>query len=211
MKVFLLRAVRLAPLLAAFFLGACATGRSTTTDRTAVEEALLSESAERALVKMSGDRLFYNRCFIEDSELKAPDKEYVLSALRLRMAKLGMHPVAKQEDADIIIYPRAGMAGIDDSGTLIGIPAIPLVVPGGGSVTTPELALFKRAKQIGRTKLGLYGIDAKSRFIAFDFDRQSGQAYYTRWTLLFIITFASTDLIDPYHTWPNSKKQTEAH
>lgn len=176
----------------------CSTGKITTTERSAVEMALISESVSRTLTKLTGPTLYYQRAYIDDSELEAPDKTFIVSSLRLHLGKMGMHVVDDKDQADVIIHPRAAIAAMDDSSFLLGIPEIPIPIPGSGTVHLPEVAFFKRNKQIGVNRMGLYGIDAKDNSLAFDMGNAASTAYYTRWSLLIFISFRTTDLSAPY-------------
>ena len=62
-------------------------------------------------------------------------------------------------EAEIIVEARSSGVGIDKSDTMLGIPAIPIPVPGVGTFSTPELPVFKRALQHGRAGISLTGFE----------------------------------------------------
>jgi hypothetical protein len=227
-----LLAIILVPILAV----ACASSSTSTTPRTAVEQALLSESAEAAINQISEDNLFFYKRFIfggvpateevtvtpvgeetrrlstRDVEFEAYDRPFLLSELRRRLTQHGMQWVRNPTEADVIVFPRSAVAAIDESRVLIGVPEIPLPIPSstatGGFLKTPELALFRLHEQQAYTRLGVYGIDAKDGSLAFDLGTRSSMRYYNRWVILAIITFRTTNLTDPHRktTEPNPPK-----
>ena len=203
----------------------CFTGTSTTTPRTATEQALLTASAEAAIAKFEEHPIYFYKRFVFASqptatetisdgdrvsridrygppEFVAYERDFILSELRLRFLRHGMHAVDRREDADVIVYPRAAVAAIDEDKFLIGIPSIPLPIPsgevGGAVIKTPELALFRRNEQIGRARLGVYGVDARDGTLAFDLGIVSENRNYVTWTILTLINFSTTNLEEPY-------------
>jgi len=184
--------------LVSMFLSGCHTGKTTTTVRGTVEMALIAESTDRAIAGLAPIDTLPRKAFFDDSLFAATDKEYVISSLKLDLLTKGVALLPKADDADVVVHPRAAISAIDDSSFLIGIPSIPLPIPGAGVLGTPELAIFKRAKQIGRAKLGTYGVDAKTNKLVFDTGLNSAKAYYTRWVLFQFITWRTTDIEDPY-------------
>lgn len=185
-------------MLMGIFLSACTTSKVTTTPRSAVEMALMSESAELALLGLRGDLPTGARFYLDTSEFEAVDEEFVLSTLRLELLRQGLLAVEEREEADVIVIPRTAISAIDENSSLIGIPDLPIPVPGVGVIQTPEIALFKRAKQIGLTRLGYYGLNQGDSSLAFDAGTASGRSTYTRWTVLFMISFRTTNLSEPY-------------
>ena len=176
----------------------CTTSVSTRTDRTAVEMALISRSAERTVesftvpADMAGTKFF-----IKTDEFKAVDQEWSLSQIRRLLLNGGMNEVA-EDDADVVIIPSAAIAAMDEASFLIGVPSLPIPVPNVGSIKTPEIALLGRQKQMGLTRLGIYAMDKEDGSMAHDFGTESAQNYYSRWTVLFFISFSVTDLDEPH-------------
>lgn len=195
-------------LLATIVVGAlagCSTTTTSTTPRTAVEIALLTEVGEDSVSQLGVDgNIFYNRFYIEIDEFDTYEKEYMVSALRRRLLQHGMHSVMEPSEADVIVHARSGVLAIDESRTLIGIPEIPLPIPSTGGtgsfVSTPELALFRRHVQIARSRLSVYGTETITNGMAFDMGTTTSQRYYTRWVFLAFISFRTTNLGPPYRT-----------
>lgn len=86
--------------------------------------------------------------------------EFVQGELRDRLLQLGAGLVTDVEAAEIIVEARSPGLGIDDSRTMLGLPSIPLPIPGVGLFNTPELAVIDYKKQHGKAGLSITGIDA---------------------------------------------------
>ncbi len=198
-----MRAVAVFPLiLTVLLVSACSTSKVSTTPRSAVEMAILSESAEKALYQLRGGLPTGKRFYLNTSEFEASDEEFVLSTLRLELLRQGMFAVEDSEDADVVIIPRTAISAIDEGSTLIGIPEFPIPVPTVGVINTPEIALFKRMKQEAVTRIGYYGINREDASLAFDKGTGAASSTYTRWRVLFVISFRTTDLSEPYRRVP---------
>ena len=179
-------------------LTGCMMARSSTTERTAVEQALLSQAAEETIQSLDygdyGQRVY----FIKKDHFEAVDEKYILAVLNRELLRAGLREADREEEADLWVYPYVAHAGIDGSSFLIGIPEFPLIIPGMGSLTIPEMALFKYKSQIGRNRMGFYAKDPKNDGFVSSTGLESSQKYYNRWTILFLINFRTTDLKAPH-------------
>lgn len=179
-------------------LSGCSTTRTTTTTRTAVEQALLSQTAKQVVDEMDFTPLAGKSFFIKEEKFEAADGKYVLAALHEHLLESDLRMAAKEEEADVLIYPRVAAAGIDDTSSFIGLPSIPVYIPGAGGVTIPEMSLYKSHRQQGRNRMGVHGQYCANGELAISLPETAKQCYYTRWTLLFIISFRTTDLEKPF-------------
>ncbi|MBI1289767.1 hypothetical protein GC173_00790 [bacterium] len=184
-------------LIAVATFAGCSTSRTTTTPRTAIEQALVSQSAEWALEKFEDPNMSGKTFTFDDSQFDAVDKAFSLSALRLQLLKFGLKE-AKADEAELIARPRSAVSSIDDSSFLIGIPELPIIIPGAGSVSIPEIALLGYNKQIGMNRMGMYAAERESGSLAHDFGISASRAHYVRWRVLFFISFRHTNLEEPY-------------
>ena len=185
-------------------LSGCAATRTTTTPQTAVEQALLSQAVEQSVeslnVKGQEGRTFY----VQGDEifaLSAKDEfgaSYVAEAITHRLLSAGMHLASGPDEAEIVVYPRVHFVAVDDRESLLGIPSIPLPIPGVGTVNTPEIALFKFHGQYGRARLSLFAVDEESGQLLFDAASQPTQKHYSRWTVLVILGWRTTNLGSPF-------------
>jgi hypothetical protein len=192
---------RLTMLLLSMILAGLASGcgglRTTTTEKTALERAIMWQSLDPALAAIDPGA-GRNRTFtLVTEEVDTEYEKVLISRARQEMLLNGYRVAADPETADIVVHVRADYAGIDDSNFLVGLPSIPIVTPAGG-LETPELALFKRDSQRARNRLSLYGIDRNTGELLFDDTAQGTQTYFTRWRILFLIGFRTTNLEKPF-------------
>jgi hypothetical protein len=178
--------------------GCVAKARVTHTERTAVEQALLAEAAESALSRLKWPAQLEGQTFRLDVEgLEKPDKHFLFASLERKLLIQGMLLAPKPEEADIAVTPRIPHVGTDHYVFFLGIPSIPLITL-GGSISTPELALFKRDMQTGRNRMGVHAFNVKTGKMVVDMPEQSSQRHYTQYTLLFFIHWRKTDLDEPF-------------
>jgi hypothetical protein len=181
-------------LLVAAALTGCATSRKTTTERTAVEQALLSQSGEATIAQLVIDGLEGTRFVVEAERFEAVDEEHLLAVLERRLIELGMIPASDVASAEIIVRPSVANAGIDDSGWFIGIPEIPFGFPGVGRVSLPEVVLLAREAQSGRNRMQVHALDAETHAPRFVSEYLASERHYNRWKFLFIFSFRRTNL-----------------
>lgn len=177
----------------------CGTFRTTVTPRTALEQALLSHSVHTTLESMNLPDLRNKTYTLDPTWVQAVDEEFILTSINEKLLESGLRAAADPAKAEITIFPRIAFMGIDDSSFLLGVPALEVPVPfSGGSFETPELALFKLARQYGRNGMGIYGIERESGELAFSVPISTSQSYHKLWTILFLISFDTSNLPPPY-------------
>lgn len=174
-------------------LAGCSLGRKTDTARTAIEQLLLSTAADRALGGVECKELKGRKVFLDVSNLEAYDKGYVIGSLRDQLGECGVRLVADAKEADVILEARSGALAIDGSEFLLGIPSLPIPVPGAGVLQTPELAFFKKVNQQGVAKFAMNSRDKQTGKQVHSTGPLAGTAYYNRFTILFI-QWKSTDI-----------------
>lgn len=192
------RLIALLPALC--LLAACSTGRITTTSRTAVEQALLSQSVEDTLSKMKLETIAGKTFVVKKDFCSATDSEFLLGALNCRLLELGGSGAddEKSTSTQIVVYPVVAHSAVDDSSLLIGIPDFPLTVPGVGSITIPETAFYKHSIQTGRNRMMVYARERKTGRLVFCTGEISSEKNYERWVVLFLLHFRTTDLKSPH-------------
>lgn len=179
-------------------LSGCTMHRSTTTDRTAIEQALLSASAEEAISRLETPVGEERTVFIDRSDFESVDEGHVLAALSEHFIDSGFRLVSERAEADLVVQPRSLFGGIDENQLLVGIPELPIIVPGAGTLSIPELALFKRHTQRGRHGVASVAINRENGAMAFQQDPAFGDKYYKRWTILVFLSFRTTNLDRPF-------------
>lgn len=183
-------------------ISGCATASKTETPRSATEQLLLSHAVDRAM----GDVFFAfcrgRKVHLDTSAMACVDKEYCVASLHDVLAQAG-GLLSDAKDAEIIIVPRVGALGTDAEDFLLGLPSLPIVVPGTGSMETPEIALFKMDTQTAQAKIRLLAYNAKTKeHIATQ--SAYGDAYFRGYTILFIISFDTSDLPEKSWTYPHT-------
>ena len=138
----------------------CTAVRETQPDRTATEQLILSHAVIDAVRQIKADAVAGKKVMLDLSYLKTVDIEFTKGELRDRLLQLGAELVADIDMAEIIVEARSSGLGIDDSKTMIGIPAIPIPIPSVGIFKTPALPLYKYDKQRGTAGFSLTGIEA---------------------------------------------------
>jgi hypothetical protein len=190
-------------LLAVAALTGCASVRQTDPPTTAEELLLVSTAVDRAVGKLKLDIPPGSRVFVDASNVDVDQSnantamllpKYTIAAVRDQVLRLGYKVVAERKDAEYVVEVRNGGQAIDDKQIILGIPNTTLPVPLTGPITVPELAIFKYHRQHGLSKLGLavYGKDGS---LAYSTGSQFGDSEQKHWTLLFLITFTSHDLV----------------
>ena len=178
----------------------CGSPRMTDTARTGIERLVVSTAAERAVEPMNFKALAGKTVFVDVSQLEGTEKAYALNEIREHLGRAGALMAADKAKADAVAEVRAGALETDSSVFLFGIPAIPIPVPGAGTLTTPELALFKKAKQTGTAKIAINVLDAEGKQLLTT-GRKHGASFFTRWTLLILVNFETTDIPEAKVTW----------
>lgn len=185
-------------LATALMLGSCAATRTTTTTRTAIEEALLTQTAALTIDAFEIPAGTERTLFLDGANLDVPDKEFIITGIRERLLSAAWREVTAREAADVVVIPRADFAATDDARFFVGLPSIPIPFPTVGTVNTPELAIYKNERQYGRNKMRLLAIRRESGALEFVTAPSANQRQYTRWVLLLFITFRTTDLGEPF-------------
>ncbi len=181
-------------LAAVSLLCGCMTSRTTDTERTAVEQLLLSTAADRAIKQMPMTALKGKKVFFDPSNLECYDKPYVVGTIRDMLGAKGALLVNEAEQAEVLVEARSGALAIDRSDSLIGMPSVGVPIPFAGTVQLPEIALFKKITQIAEAKLALHALKTDTGEHILSTGPKSGSAYYNRWWILFIIAFRTTDV-----------------
>ncbi len=132
------------------FTAGCGTRTFTNTDRAAIEQLLLSGAVDNALEKLDIPQLAGKKTYLDFTNLKSYDLEYVKAAVRARFAEIGAHLAEDAKQADYVVEISSGALGTEYKSSILGIPAIP--VP-GSPTPLPELALTRSIEQTGIAKL----------------------------------------------------------
>lgn len=189
----------LATLLVCVVISGCAMNRITTTDRTAVEVALLTQTASEAIGSLVIPADVASKSYsIKEDALDAPEKAFILSELHDKLLSADARVLVGENEPDMIVEPRINFAHLDDDKFLIGIPSVPIPVPGAGTLSTPEIAFFGLETQKGRSRVSLYGYEADTGKRVFSSTATPSEHRFRRYRFLLFFTFRTTTLPDPF-------------
>jgi hypothetical protein len=178
----------------------CTQTTLTAPQRSATEQLLLSTAADRAigstnLAMFDGKKVFFDTTYFDSYDAK-----YVEGAIRDALNRAGALLVRVETNSDVVIEPRAGALSIDAASTLVGVPSSGLPVPLAGTVSIPELALYKTQKQFSLAKLALLAYDTHSGKHYYSSGPLIGKAYNHYYSIIGFITFTSSDIPAKHRT-----------
>lgn len=145
-------------------LAGCGTRTFTNTDRTAIEQLLLSGAVDNALEKVDIPQVAGKSTYLDFTNLQCYEIEYVKTAVRARFAQIGARLTEDANQAEYVAEVTSGAMGTEYKSFLIGIPAIPLP---GSPTPLPELALARKIEQTGIVKLLIF-LHSNGKFAAAD-------------------------------------------
>jgi len=142
-------------------LSGCGTTRTSSTQRTATEQLLISDAVDRAVADINFRALAGQSVFLDDEALhQVVDRQYLASSLRQHILASGCILRERRTDADFVIEARAGAVGTDNHSLLFGVPAmqVPQILPLQGVVPSaiPEVPFAKRQEQRGLAKVAVF-------------------------------------------------------
>ncbi|MBX3746485.1 MAG: hypothetical protein KF833_14350 [Verrucomicrobiae bacterium] len=183
----------------AFLLAGCHSVEVTKPKRTMAEQLLLSTAADRSVEGVDLSVLREKRVFVDDRYFDSVDKPYVIGTIRELISTNGAYLVSSVDRADIVVEPRSGALGIDTRETLFGVPSIPFPIPFAGTVTTPEISIFKSEKADSLGKFALLAYERESGDHVHSSGSMVGVAQFHYYRVLSLIHWRQTDIpeLDP--------------
>lgn len=188
-------------------LTACGTAWENTRPKTTgLEQILISTAADRASDKFAESeegRMVLNhqlgKSYIDATGFDHLDDRYLyaLHSVRRYMSDAGITLVDNVDEADTIIEVAAGALSIDNTGFLLGIPAMGMPIPFAGQLDMPEIALYKSDKNRSIAKFSVSVRDAKTGISKSHSFTTIGTAWSKDWTVLILFEFSSNDLDMP--------------
>ncbi|QSH42075.1 hypothetical protein P0136_04725 [Lentisphaerota bacterium ZTH] len=164
----------------------CLTKNITNTARSSEEQLLCTRAVDLALEKVTFIQVSDRKVFVDNKLLNSVDKEYVLGALRQKLALSGGILIDDKKESDIVVEVFSGCVGTSYTTWLAGIPKSGLPIPLAGTLTIPEIAFYKRERQGGSGKIGITMLDNKTGKSVLDVPLLFGEAYYNRFIIMFI-------------------------
>jgi len=140
----------------------CTSRTFSTTSRTAIEQLLLTRAVDVAMVKFNMPELADKKVFIDFTNLKCYDAEYVKVAVRTRVAQIGSRLTDSAADADLTVEVASGALALEYKHGVIGMPALP--VP-NSPVPLPAMPFYRSTEQTAIVKLLIFVHDS-GKFVA---------------------------------------------
>jgi hypothetical protein len=177
-------------------LWGCTTIRDTQPKETATEQLLLSTAVDRAVAQLDLHIPPGSRIYFDTSEFEAQDAaKYTLGTIENRLLQDGAKLADSKANADLVLAPRAGALAIDQDTFLIGIPSYNIPIPLAGALSTPEIALYKRAEEKGVAKFAVTGYGAKDGALRASAGPSYGYSHDVTWVVAIVISWNRDDLI----------------
>jgi len=180
-------------LLALLLVTGCADFTMTNPPRTVTEQLLLSTAADKAIRNTDLDMFRGKRVFIDGTYFDSYDPKYVLGAIRDAFSQSGALLAADVSNSDIIVEARSGAYSIDFDSSLWGIPTLGVPIPLAGTVSIPELALYKTTHQHSIAKFALLAYESKSREHFYSSGPMVGKSYNNTHKILGVL-WVRTDI-----------------
>lgn len=191
---------------------ACSVSRITTTEYTAVEQALISSASKKAVSTLDLPEINGKKVFVKSvksqvalvstaSEIKSGHyvhSEYITSLIEQELLRNGAKLAKNEANSDLIVNILIDYAAIDDSNFILGLPSVPVPVPGVGTIQTPEISLFSKHGQYARAGFTLVAIETPSKTLSFERQTKPTESHYSRWSLLLLLGWRTTDLEEPF-------------
>jgi hypothetical protein len=179
----------LLPLIALAVSG-CTSARETNPSRTATEELLVSRAADHAARQLDLGLPLGTKIFLDTSYIDGPDAKYAVAAIR-----------------DL----RIGALSIDKDTDLVGTKSFDIPVPlSTGTLTFPEIALWKKYQRIGIAKFAITGYDAHNGGLAASAGPVIGYSQKTHYVVLLFFSRDEDDLIPDDQRFEKQIKRQDA-
>lgn len=183
------------------------------TPRTAVEQVLLTQAVEEALVNLSlrlpegvnvdvdatGLESDRSRLRTTNADLGAIDRPsrdilYIRDIVAAELGRRGYRVSARDTESPYLVRVMAESFGTMQGIVFVGMPPVQSVlIP----FSLPELTLYKNQSQSGYARLHLDVYDNRTGEFLGSTPKLVGRAYYNQYTLLILATWHRTDVTAP--------------
>lgn len=176
--------------------GCAATHKISQSPRTTIEQLLISEAVIRSLPRETEARLPIpqgSKVIVDTSGL-TPDQTLLQQVLSGWLGQQGYLVQKDEKNATHRISVIVGALGTELGGTFFGMPAIQSqLIP----FALSELSLYKSQHQTGYAKFHMNIFEIPSGAFVGSTPTFLADAYYNDYTLLFVLSHTSTDIISP--------------
>jgi hypothetical protein len=188
----------------ALFGSGCVSQEETAPPRSATEQLLLSTAADRALSQVDLDVFSGHNVYVDFTYFEGYDAKYVEAEIRDAFNRAGALLASDAKSADIIVEARSGGYSMDTNNVFLGIPSIPIPIPGTSETPeTPSLAFYQKDSQLSYAKFELLAYSDKTHAHIYSSGPIDGKAYNVYREILFI-SWWRTDIPEK-----NKKKKEE--
>jgi hypothetical protein len=184
-------------------MSGCSTHRLTEPSQTASQQLLISTAIDQAASQLKPTIPPGSKVFVDPSYIDAGASDplfypkYTVASIRDALMRQGDMMAEDKKNADIVVEPRIGAESIDHNGFLIGLPAIPIPVPLAGTLSTPEVDLYKSDRQNGVAKIAISAYFAKTGALAASTGPLYGVSEKSTRTILLFFSTDRNDLTPP--------------
>jgi hypothetical protein len=123
---------------------------------------LMSTAVDRTMDRLEMPELKGEKVYIDFTNLKSYDVEYIKVALRTQTARQGASLVGSAGEATLVMEVASGAHAMEYKSNLIGLPQLP--VP-KADVPMPEMPLYKKIEQTAIMKLLVF-VHRKGEFVS---------------------------------------------
>lgn len=172
--------------------------------RTSLDQVMVSTAAERAAYLLTSGYqrqiktkdLAHNlgQSFILAKNFTTTDEQYALQAIRNSFLSAGVVLVDDIKKAVTIIEVATGALSVDNTSSLIGLPAMGIPVPMAGTLQIPEIPLYKKATNRALAKFSISVYDARSGKVKGTPFSTIGTATVDSWEVMLFFKFMDNDL-----------------
>jgi hypothetical protein len=141
------------------------------------------------MAQINIDRFKGKRVALELVGLTKDDLSFTKESVRIWMAKHGIRIDQDQKEIDLILKVFARVLAVDQSETLFGTPEFFLL-----GIPIPAIVIYRNIRNRGRADLQIYAWDERSEMLVDELPIGIGETKYDQYTILFIISWTSTDL-----------------
>lgn len=167
----------------------CSSIRMTMTSRSILEEKLLVQGLEKALSGINIESIKGKRVTLNVVGLTKEDIPFAEEYFRIWLIKNGVRVVQDQHESDLSLRVLLNVLAVDNSETLFGTPQFTFL-----GIPIPAIAIYRNVRNRGRTELQMVTLDNKAETLVEEFPVGIGVAKYDRYTILFVISWTTTDL-----------------
>lgn len=196
--------------MAALFTGCALEQEVSRTPRTAIEQVLLTQAVEQALVNLSvrlpegvnvdvdatgleSDRSRLGMMNADLGTINRPSRDilYIRDAVAAELGRRGYRVSARGTESPYLVRVMAESFGTMQGNVFVGMPPVQSVlIP----FSLPELTLYKRQTQSGYVRLHVDVYDNRTGEFLGSTPKLIGRAYFNQYTVLILVTWLRTDV-----------------